>query len=113
MTTVNHLTFGKGQIVNQDSANVTVDFAGVIKTLVIKFSKLTNEDGTPFGVQAVAQDKKKKKTSAEKRMAWERILTEDDKRKLRFENADGSFDQDAYDRFVEEQEKKKWASKSW
>lgn len=113
MTTVNHPTFGKGQIISQDATNVTVDFAGEIKTLVIKYSKLTNEDGSPFGVQAFAEDKKKKKSFAEKRMEFERTLTEDDKRKLRFENADGSFDQDAYDRFAEEQEKKKWASKSW
>jgi hypothetical protein len=113
MTTVNHPTFGKGQIVNQDDNNVTVDFNGNIKTLVIKFSKLTNEDGSPFGVQAIATNKKKKKTSAEKRMEWERTLTEDQKRELRFENPDGSRNEDAYWKFIDEQDKKKWASKSW
>lgn len=110
---VNHPIFGIGKTVSQDENNVTVDFSGTIKTLVIKFSKLTNEDGTPFGAQAVVTEKKKKKTSAEKRMAWERTLTEDEKRELRFENPDGSFNAQAHDKFMEEQEKKKWASKSW
>lgn len=110
---VNHPTFGIGQIVNQDENNVTVDFSGTIKVLVIKFSKLTNEDGSTFGAQITSVEKKKRKTNAEKRMAFERTLTEDQKRELRFENADGSFNIDAYDKFMEEQEKKKWASKSW
>lgn len=113
MTTVKHPSFGIGQIVSKDENNVTVDFNGTIKTLVIKFSKLTNEDGSPYGAQAVPIEKKKKKTNAEKRMAWERTLTEDQKRELRFENPDGSHNQAAYDRFMEEQEKKKWASRSW
>lgn len=108
-----HPSFGNGQVVSQDEKNVTVNFNGLTKILVTKFSKLTNEDGTPFGTQAVATEKKRKKTSAEKRMAWERTLTEDKKRELRFENPDGSFNVAAYDKFMEEQEKKKWASKSW
>lgn len=105
---VNHPTLGKGQIVNQDENNVTVDFAGIVKTLVIKFSKLTNEDGSPFGIQATAPAKKKKKTAAEKRMEWERTLTEEDKKRMRFEKEDGSLNAEAYDKFIEDQEKKKW-----
>lgn len=111
--TVTHSQFGTGQIISQDENNVTIDFNGTAKTMVIKYAKLTYEDGTPFGVQAVATEKKKKKSNSQKRIEWESTLTEDQKRELRFEKADGSFDQDAYDKFMDEQEKKKWASKSW
>lgn len=117
-----HNTFGTGTIISQDANNVTIDFAGTVKTLVTKYCKLTNEDGTPFSVEAVSYQKATiaatlvkatKKTKAMKRMEWERTLTEDQKRELRFENADGSFNQAAYEKFQDEQEKKKWACKSW
>lgn len=44
-----HAKFGTGTIISQDANNVTVDFNGVAKILLIKFANLTNEDGTPFG----------------------------------------------------------------
>jgi hypothetical protein len=54
-------TLGTGTVINQTSENVTVDFNGVVKTLIIKFAKLTNEDGSEFGSQFVAEPKKVKK----------------------------------------------------
>lgn len=62
MTTVTHPKFGKGQIISQDENNVTVDFDGAIKTLVIKYCNLSIEDGTPF-FQAPASIEKKIYTS--------------------------------------------------
>lgn len=56
-----HTNFGTGTILNQDANNVTVDFNGTVKTLIIKFAKLTNEDGSEFGVTFVAPTKKAKK----------------------------------------------------
>ena len=61
MTQVNHNQFGKGTVVSNDGTNVTVDFSGVQKIMVIKYARLTNEDGTPFGTQAVAAPAKAKK----------------------------------------------------
>ena len=61
MTQVIHPTLGQGTVVSQDSSNVTVDFNGTVKTLVIAFSKLTNIDGSIFGVAFVAPIKKAKK----------------------------------------------------
>lgn len=55
---VSHTQFGIGTVVSQDAENVTVDFNGTVKTLVIKFARLSNEDGTPFGSQFVAPVKK-------------------------------------------------------
>jgi hypothetical protein len=63
MIQVTHPTLGTGTIINQDENNVTVDFNGTVKTLVIKYAKLTNEDGTAFGVQAVAKEKKARKVN--------------------------------------------------
>jgi hypothetical protein len=60
MTQVNHPSFGIGTVVSQDSSNVTVDFNGTVKTLVIAFSKLTKLDGTTFGVAFEAKPKKVK-----------------------------------------------------
>ena len=59
MTTVNHNTFGIGQVISEENGNVTVDFNGSVKTLVTKYARLTNEDGTAYGVQAVAKETKK------------------------------------------------------
>ena len=56
---VTHAKFGQGTIINQDANNVTVDFNGVQKTLIIKFANLTNEDGSAFGVAFVAPAKNK------------------------------------------------------
>ena len=112
MTTVNHARFGTGTIISQDDSNITIDFCGEIKTLIKKYAGLTHQDGTPiFEVKSI--EKKAKKTKAEKRMDWERTLTEDDKRKLRFENADGTRDDKAYEYFLKRREAAKWGSISW
>lgn len=57
-TTVNHRTLGIGTVIAQDNKNVTVDFNGVTKVLMIEFAPLTNEDGTPFYTAPVATAKK-------------------------------------------------------
>lgn len=112
MTTVNHPSFGKGQIVSQDATNVTVDFNGSIKTLITKYAKLTYEDGTPFGSQ-VTGSVKKQKSSKNKMHKFEQTLSEEQKKKLSFENPDGSFNQEAYDKAINKIEYNKWASRSW
>lgn len=61
--TVTHTQFGTGTVINQDSNNVIVDFNGNVKTLITKYAKLKNEDGSPFGVQAVAVVKSAKKVN--------------------------------------------------
>lgn len=53
--------FGNGTVISKDANNVTIDFNGTVKTLVIKFANLTNEDGSIFGTQAIAAPKKSKK----------------------------------------------------
>lgn len=74
MTQVNHTNFGLGTIISQDADNVTVDFNGTVKTLIIKFARLTNVDGTPFGVTFVAPKKKAKKLNpANFESAWNKI----------------------------------------
>jgi len=60
MTTVIHNNFGTGTVIEQDATTVTVDFEGTVKKMMIAFSKLTNENGTPFGTQFVAPVKTKK-----------------------------------------------------
>jgi hypothetical protein len=55
-----HSKFGQGTLISQTDANVTVDFNGEIKTLIIKFANLTNEDGSAFGTPFVAPAKKVK-----------------------------------------------------
>lgn len=55
-----HSRFGQGTLISQTDANVTVDFSGEVKTLIIKFANLTNEDGTAFGTAFVAPAKKVK-----------------------------------------------------
>lgn len=75
--TVNHSQFGKGTVISQDANNVTVSFNGVEKTLVTKYARLTNEDGTPFGVQAVALVKKAKKLNKANFMSEEEFMKSD------------------------------------
>lgn len=58
---VSHKQFGTGTVISQDANNVTVDFNGTVKTLITKFSRLTNEDGSEFGITFVAPVKKTKK----------------------------------------------------
>lgn len=109
-TQVNHKAFGTGTVIANDGTNVTVDFNGTIKVMVIAYSRLTNVDGTPYGTHAVAEVKKAKKTGSQKRIAWEKTLTEEQKRAINFENADGSRNYDAVNRFNEERSRAAWAS---
>ena len=81
---VTHPKLGAGTVVSQDTDKVTVDFNGTVKTLLIKFAKLSNEDGSPFGTQFEAPVKKKA-TKFEKRLAEERAWnnkSDDEKAKI-------------------------------
>lgn len=72
--------FGTGTVISQDGGNITIDFNGTIKTLIVKFARLTNEDGTEFGEQFTA--KAPKKSKHEKRIASikrESLLTDSQK----------------------------------
>lgn len=62
---VSHAKFGTGTVVSQDENNITVDFNGVIKTLLIKYAKLTNEDGTPFYTEPAKKVNPCKKTKTQ------------------------------------------------
>lgn len=107
-----HTQFGTGTVTAQDENNVTVDFNGTSKTFVTKFAKLLNEDGSPFGIQ-FTQKNKTKKTNSEKRLAFERTLTAEQKNEMSFLNADGTRNHNAYNDFMERRETAKWASKSF
>lgn len=61
--TVTHNNLGTGTVISMDEKNVTVDFNGTVKTLIIKFANLKNADGTTFGEQFVAKAKKVKKVN--------------------------------------------------
>jgi hypothetical protein len=98
-TIVNHQKFGKGQVISQDEKNVTVDFNGNIVALVIKFSKLTNEDGTEFCSQYVAPIAKTKKLNKANFMSKEEFS----KSKYSTMNSND---------FQDELNRSKWASKS-
>jgi hypothetical protein len=111
MTQVTHIKFGTGTIVSQDENNVTVDFNGSVKTFVIKYANLINVDGSVFGDMAIIV-KKSKKSGSVKRMNYEATLTETQKKALRFENADGSTNWDAKNKWIEEREAIKRGSHS-
>jgi len=61
MTQVTHNTFGIGTVVSEKDGNITINFSGVEKTLIIKFAGLKNLDGSDYGVVFVAPVKKSKK----------------------------------------------------
>lgn len=96
---VNHPIFGQGQVKSQDDKLVTVDFNGLEKTLVIAFSKLTNEDGTVFGAVYVAPKQKSFKKNKSNFMSKE-------------EYANSSVAKMSNDDFEEMRKKAMWASKS-
>lgn len=109
---VTHAQFGTGTVISQDANNVTVDFNGTTKTLIIKFARLMNEDGTAFGSQFVSE-KKTKKTNSQKRLAFERTLTDAQKMEMSFLNPDGTKNYEAYNDFLDRRESAKWSSKSF
>lgn len=77
MKTVNHNQFGRGIIISEDENNVIVDFNGLVKKFIIKFAKLTNEDGSPFGVAFVPKIKKEKKLNKANFMSHEEYMKSD------------------------------------
>jgi hypothetical protein len=58
MTIVISKVFGQGTVISEENGNVTVDFNGIIKTLVVAFARLTNEDGSIYGQQFIVPEKK-------------------------------------------------------
>lgn len=107
MTQVISQRLGTGTVISQDDANVTVDFNGTEKTLVIRYAKLTYEDGTPFGEHAVA--KEKKPMSARKRREKLQVTSGGGFCK----NADGTTNWDAVNDFEEKRKRAAWGSISW
>jgi hypothetical protein len=87
-TQVKHTQFGIGTILSQDENNVTVDFNGNVKTLIIRFARLENMDGTSFGVMAsVEKPKSKKRNPAnfDKSLPSWKGMTSEDKYKFQLE----------------------------
>lgn len=59
MKTVISKVFGQGTVICEDTGgNITVNFNGTVKTLVVAFAKLTNEDGSAYGQVFIAPEKK-------------------------------------------------------
>jgi epoxyqueuosine reductase QueG len=96
--TVSHKVFGNGTVISQDNQNVTVDFNGTVKTLITKFAKLTNEDGSEFGVQFEAKPAKARKQNQANRNVAGAFTNMTDSQKIAF---------------LQEREKAAWSSKSW
>ena len=59
MTQVNHKQFGTGTVVSNDAKTVSVNFNGEVKSLLIKFANLTNEDGSNWKPSKVKAETKK------------------------------------------------------
>lgn len=64
MTQVTHKIFGTGTVTINDAKTVTVNFNGEVKTLVIKFANLTNEDGIAWTAPKVKKATVKSDLSA-------------------------------------------------
>jgi hypothetical protein len=61
MTQLTHSKFGQGSVISESNGNITIDFNGDVKTLIVKFAGLKNEDGSDYGVAFVAPAKSSKK----------------------------------------------------
>ena len=48
MKTLTHSKYGQGTLISEENGKATIKFAEGTKTLVVKFAKLLNEDGTLF-----------------------------------------------------------------
>lgn len=97
---VSHATLGIGTVIAQDAKNVTVEFNGTIKTMVIAFARLINEDGSAFGTTFVAPTKK---TISKKKLAEKLRVTSDTP--AAWMNADGTKNWDKYNDFLEQRER--------
>lgn len=108
MATVISAQLGIGTVISEENGNITVDFNGTVKTLIVKFARLTNEDGTAYGEQFTAKPKKEisKKKLAEK-------LEVSSNKPASWMNADGTKNWDKYNDFIEERERAAINSISW
>lgn len=70
-----HHTFGTGTVVSQDGDNITIDFNGVVKTIIIKYANLINEDGTLFGASALIPVAKKSKSQKRRQRDNEQLAS--------------------------------------
>ena len=68
-----HNNFGIGQVVSEDHGNITINFQGVVKTLIVKFANLKNEDGSDYGVSFIAKKEKSKKLNRSNFMTKEDV----------------------------------------
>lgn len=48
MATLTHSTYGTGTLISEENGKATIQFNSGIKTLIVKFAKLTNQDGKAF-----------------------------------------------------------------
>lgn len=100
MTTLTHRTFGTGTVISEENGNITIDFNGTVKTMITAFAKLTNEDGSPYGVAFVAKSKSAKKLNKANFMSEE-------------EKANNKYSKMSKDDFNDMREAAKWGSKSF
>jgi hypothetical protein len=101
MTTLTHGTFGQGTLISEENGNVTIDFDGTIKTLVIAFARLKNEDGSAYGVTFEANTKK----ATNKRKSSNFMTNE--------EYANSKYSTMSKSDFEEERKRNAWGSKSF
>jgi len=100
MTTLIHSKFGQGSVISEENGNITIDFNGAVKTLIVKFAGLKHEDGSDYGISFVAPEKKSKKLNKANFMSSEDFA----KRKYStMSNAD----------FEDERKLDRFNSKSW
>lgn len=100
MATVTHNTFGTGTVISMNEKNVTVDFNGEVKTLIIAFARLKNEDGSAFGITFIAKPKKVKKLNKAN------FMTQEEFEKTGYANRSN-------DDYLEDRQRAAWASKSF
>ena len=84
MTTLIHSTFGTGTFISNDSKTVKVDFGGNVKTLVIKYANLLNEDGSVWSTLKLKKESRKAISSVSddatfKGQIWYESYKEDDR----------------------------------
>lgn len=72
-----HATYGIGQVISEENGNITINFNGTIKTLIVKFAGLTNEDGSIYGETFVPKAKKVKKLNKANFMSAEEFAKSD------------------------------------
>jgi hypothetical protein len=100
MTTLTHSKFGQGLVISESNGNITIDFNGEVKTLIVKFAGLKNEDGSDYGVAFVTPAKSSKKLNKANFMSKE-------------EFAKSKYSTMSNDDFEDERRNDRFNTKSW